>query len=301
MLPVTPTRYPQFWRAPGLPAWRPIVAALVGAAMFLVVSTVVTLVAVFVEAYMTGTDLIELINSMAEGSFTPGIVFANSLGLALLVPVAFLLGRIAGQRPGYLSSVVGHFRWRWFWPAVGVALVGIALYTGISVLIDGVDSLGLQVFPYSWWLFLGLMLVTPFQAAAEEYLLRGVLLRTVGSWIPSDRVAFVVAAVVSSGVFMSLHAASDPWLNVFYFTMGMLLAWLTWRTGGLEAAVAVHVANNMIGMAFVPFQDIDALFDRGEGAGSPAVLIQLVFVAAIVVVVELMARRRGIEAAGPRQ
>ena len=50
------------------------------------------------------------------------------------------------------------------------------------------------------------------------------------------------------------------------------------------------------------FEGVERMWGAaGEGAGSPAVLIQLVFVAAIVVVVKLMARRRRIEAAGPRQ
>ena len=66
---------------------------------------------------------------------------------------------------------------------------------------------------------------------------------------------------------------------------------LTWRTGGIEAAVGIHVANNMIGMALVPFQDFSDIFERAAGTGSPLLLIQLAMLVVATVVIEIVARR----------
>lgn len=300
VLPVQPTTYPRFWRAPGIPVWRPLLAVLVGAVFFVGVSLVVTVLGLIIEAVATGQEVMTLLEGLTTGQATPGIILANSVALALLVPAALLLSLIAGQPAGFLHSVAGRFRWGWCFVALGIAFVGMAAYTGLTILLDGgVGSLGLSVSSYSWWLFVGLMLVTPFQAAAEEYLLRGVLFRTVAAWLPTERAGLVVGALVSSFVFMLLHSASDPWLNLMYFAMGLAFAWLTTRTGGLEAAIAVHVANNMIGMALVPFQDINLLFDRAAGAGSPVVLIQLAAVLIVVAVIAAVGKRRRLQVRGP--
>lgn len=288
--------YPQLWRAPGIPPWRPLLATLVAAIGFFVVSGVVSVAVLVVEASLTGVATADLALGLAEGRYTPGAIFGNSLGLALVIPVTFLASAVVGQRPGFLSSVSGRFRWRWCGAACLITLPFVLAYLGLSLVLEGgVAALGLEVKAYSWWLLAGLLLVTPFQAAAEEYLLRGVLLRTAGSWFASERVAFMVGAVVSSLLFMLLHGASDPWLNGFYFAMGMLLSWLAWRTGGLEASIAVHTVNNMLGLGLLPFQDLDLLFSRGDGAGSPLVLIQLVLVAAPCVLLARRARTRGIQ------
>lgn len=298
-VPVTATTYPQFWRAPGIPLWRPILATVLAAVGFFIVSGVVSLIVLIIEAQVSGTGLGELAGGLLKGRYTPGAILGNSLGLALIIPVTFLAAAVVGQRPGFLSSVAGKFRWGWFLRCALIAVPFLIVYLLFTIAVEGIGSLGLEVKPYSWWLLIGLLIVTPFQSAAEEYLLRGVLLRTVGSWFAADRVAFVVGAVVSSVVFTFLHGASDPWLNCFYFAMGMLLSWLAWRTGGLEASIAVHAVNNLLGMSFLPFQDLDTLFNRAAGAGNPVVLVQIVLLALSCLLIALAARRRGLQRTGP--
>ena len=54
-----------------------------------------------------------------------------------------------------------------------------------------------------------------------------------------------------------------------------------WRTGGLEAAVALHVCNNMISEITLPFGGLAEMFDRGAGTAGPETLIQMFFTAAV--------------------
>lgn len=70
-----------------------------------------------------------------------------------------------------------------------------------------------------------------------------------------------VAAVVSTIAFTAAHGTLST-ASVEIVAMGGVLAWLTVRTGGLEAAVGHHVINNLI--VFV----IRALTHGGESIDS---------------------------------
>ncbi|MHA7860005.1 CPBP family intramembrane glutamic endopeptidase [Tessaracoccus sp. Y36] len=297
-MPTTPVGYHQFWRAPGIAPWRPIVVVLILAVAFFGFAVLATLAAVGVEVATGAVDPDDLMGMLEEGRVTPGLVLANSIAIGLLLPFALLTGHLVKQRPGFLHSVVGRVRWGWFWICVAASLVVLGLNMGIELSLTGTADLELQIRPYTWWLLIGLLLVTPFQAAAEEYLLRGVVFRTVGSWFRPPVVAFIVGAVLNSALFMVMHGAADPWLNVFYFSLGALLSWLTWRTGGLEAAAALHIVNNMIGFSIVPFQDVSGLFDRSVGTGGPVILWQLTASVILVVLLDVLARRRRLATLG---
>lgn len=299
-LPATPEPYHHFWRTPGIRAWRLVVMLLLAPIAFLIVTTVGVIGVLLVSA-ARGADVEAMLTEVMDGRIGPDMLVANMVGLALLVPTCFLLALLSRQRPGFLSSVVGRFRWRWALICGAVALAAV-LIAGVSMelLSESGESVGLEVQSYSWALFAILMLVTPLQAAGEEYLLRGIGFRAIASLIPVRSVGLVVSAIVTSAVFMAIHNAADPWLNTVYFTMGLLFCYLTWRTGGIEAAVAMHVANNIVGMALVPFTDFSDLFERSEGSGSALMLIQLAMLIAAAAVIEVLARRRKLEwAAAP--
>jgi hypothetical protein len=92
---------------------------------------------------------------------------------------------------------------------------------------------------------------------------------------------------------MLLHSAQDIYLNVFYFTFGMLSCWMAWRTGGLEAGIALHVVNNVTAMAVYPFSDFSGTFNRQAGSASPLDVLPLAAVMlASMGLVEWQVRRR---------
>lgn len=301
VLPEQPTSYPQFWRAPALTLWRPLVGTLLLAVAFLVASTVVTIAALGIEVLTGAVDPDAVFAVLERGEVTPGLVLGNSIAIGLMLPASLLVARLVRQPPRFLHSVVGRFRWRWFAVCAAASLGALLLtFGGELLLVPGSgEALDLQIHPYTWWLLVGLLLVTPFQAAAEEYMLRGVVLRTVGSWFRHPMAALVFGTAVNAGIFMLLHGAADPWLNLVYLVMGVLLSWITWRTGGLEAAVAFHIVNNMVAFSIVPFQDVAGLFDRSAGVAGPVVLIQLVAVVLVVLVMDRLARRQGLAQHGP--
>lgn len=276
-----------------------MVAVLAGIAGFFLLSLVVGGIGVAVEAASSKRDLFVVVEELGSGTLTPVMFLANSISLGFLIPLSFLLSRIVGQRGGWLSSVVGRVRWTWLMKCLAVSLVAVGALVLIPISIQGWDQQGLALRPGWWWLLIGVIVVTPFQAAGEEYIIRGVLNRAVASLIPARIVGAVAGAVLSSVVFATIHFAEDTWLNITYFSLGMLLSYLAWRTGGLEAAIAMHTANNIVVLVFLPFQDISEVFDRAEGASDPTALIQLAVLGAAAAIIVAMARRGAISRTGP--
>ncbi|MEU4639865.1 type II CAAX endopeptidase family protein [Micromonospora sp. NPDC023814] len=227
--------------------WRSLVGvlALLGGAL-LVGCALFGVAAVVAEVTGTPTD--------ADGLPVFGPVVDTALlvlSVAVALPLTMAVARWVERRPaGGLSSVLGRVRWRWLGsclltaaPAITVMLVGTHLLlraTGDEmVLLGPLDAW------VGWPAFVaGLLMVValvPFQAAAEEYLFRGWLLQAFGTWLRSPWPGMVVQAVL----FAAAHGWGTVWGFADLVVMGLLCGWLTVRTGGLEAAVALHVVNNV--------------------------------------------------------
>jgi membrane protease YdiL (CAAX protease family) len=217
----------------------------------------------------------------------------NNLSLALLIPAVVLISwLIYHQGIGWLTSVTGQIRWRWLgWSAV-VAVAFLLPFTVIEGFLTGWPELSQR--PYSWFILGTILLSTPLQAAAEEYATRGLLSRAVTAIFPNLKVGLVLAWLVSSLVFVGLHSASDFWLNLYYFAIASLLWWITHRTGGLEAAIAIHAVNNLLSEAVMPWSDFSQMFDRTSGAASPWILLSIIWMTVMTVVVDRLARRRNL-------
>lgn len=286
-LPIVPTDYLRFFRSPRFAWWKPLLAVVGAAVLWLAVTMVLTFAGIFLDGFE---------NVYPEpGSFVmrPWTFLMNNLSLAACIPIAWLFAlAVFGQRPGWLASVAGRFRWGWFARVLVIALPIWAVLIGVSFALSP-SELGWR--DTTAFMIAAIVLTTPLQAAGEEYLVRGLLARSVGSWFADERLALGVAALVGATVFMLLHGAGDPWLNVYYFIFGAVSAWLVWRTGGLEASVAIHIVNNMVAMVPLPFGDLASAFDRTAGAGSPFLLVNAAVLVGAALLFDLLARRAALE------
>lgn len=165
------------------------------------------------------------------------------LGLAMLIPITFGLVLLVHRvRPAYASSVTPGLRWRYFWPALGA---GFATLLGVLALQNALaPEPTWQVTPQPgfWWFALAVVLTSPLQAAAEEYFFRGYLMQAFGSMVRTPWFGILASAAI----FALFHGSQQnvP-LLVDRFAFGVLAGVLVWRTGGLEAGIAAHVANNV--------------------------------------------------------
>ena len=64
------------------------------------------------------------------------------------------------------------------------------------------------------------------------------------------RLGIAAGVAVSSTCFALAHGVQDAWLFGDRFAFALVASWLAWRTGGLEAPVALHVMNNLVSLAF---------------------------------------------------
>jgi len=286
-LPVVERDHVRFLQAPRLRWWKPLVALVLAGVAFLGVSLVLG----FAGMALDGFENVLLPGG--EVRVGPWTFLANNLALAASIPLVFAVSRLVFQQPGrWVSSVEGRFRWGWFWRACAVVTPLWVLLVSGTYLVAPPEDVGWR--DHTLVMIVGILLTTPLQAAGEEYLVRGLLPRLVGAYVPGERAAFVTAALVSSVAFTWLHAAADPWLNAYYFCFGLAASWLVWRTGGLEAAVAVHLVNNMLSEVLLPFTDFSDLFDRSAGVGDPTVLVNVTPLAIAVAALSWFARRRGL-------
>lgn len=283
-LPVMERDYFAFWRAPRFRWWKSLLAIALGGVVFLFLSGILGTIGML----MDGTDPLAVVQG--RSGIGPAFFIANNISLALCVPLAMVTAWVCvQQRPRWLTSVAGRMRWRWFFVVVAAILPLWILLIGIGLLVAPPSGVGL--WPHTTLMVVGILLTTPLQAAGEEYLVRGLLGRAVAAWLPNPVVGFGLSTIVTAGVFMLLHGAGDPWLNVFYVAFGVVGSWLTWRTGGLEAAVAIHVVNNMLSEAILPFVDMSGMFNRTAGAGDASILINIGVLVLAALIVEFLARR----------
>jgi len=237
--------YPQQLRGPTRARWRPVVTLLVFLALFGVLSVLPFLVAV-AYAGLTGVENIGLWldEQLSEGAvMDPGGYVYLNLSLVVLIPAAMLsIWAVHRIRPRFLSSVAGGLRWRWLLRCVVVLSPLWAVYLTLSTVTDPPQS------PRSadWvaLLIIGLLL-TPWQAAAEEYAFRGWITQNVGAYFSRPVVAFVVPTVIAAAAFAAAHGSPDPWILADLAVFSVVASVMTWRTGGLEAAIVMHAVNNV--------------------------------------------------------
>ncbi|WP_087113921.1 CPBP family intramembrane glutamic endopeptidase, partial [Micrococcus luteus] len=223
------------------------------------------------------------------------MVLLNNLLLAALIGVALLavaLGHPVAAR--FVHSVEGRVRWRWLARCVVVLTPLFLAYVLGTWALDGAPTAPRA---QDWvWLLVMAFVLTPFQAAGEEYLFRGWLLLAVGTWIRRPVVAVAVTAVLSAATFALAHGSLDPWILLDLAAFAVAAVLLTWRTGGLEAAVALHVVNNVVIIAAGTLVGtVEDSYVDAETAGSPAATLLSVAVVAVATALLLwQARRAGI-------
>ncbi|WP_104180206.1 CPBP family intramembrane glutamic endopeptidase [Arthrobacter sp. B0490] len=273
--------------------WKPLLTALLGF-VFYVVFVLVVVVAGLGVATLSPTGVDPYLDALTVLDLSNPVMFAFTLvSLILMIPALALAALIMGPKPlGLLSSVAGRIRWTWLAvctaAALAVFLASLAVSTGIGFFFpEDVAAAPAQQDTSILVIMLALsLLAVPFQAAAEEYVFRGFLMQAIGSWLKHP--AFAILLPVPLFV---LGHGYDPLGQADVALFAVFAGWITWRTGGLEAAIAVHAINNMTIFVLGAFGLVDV--NSTEGSVSGLVVSALTMAVTAVVIVRL-ADRRGI-------
>lgn len=228
--------------------WRMPLTGLVGIALYVVILLLVIVPFAIMSMLVPGWRIesqVLLNTSQFFDLDRPWLLVALVLPLILMIPALLLASRlIEGRGVGLLSSVTGRLRMAWLGKtlvlALAVFLVYFAVVLGWSALSGEAVTADFS-HPGLWTMVLLVLLLIPLQAAAEEYVFRGYLMQLVGGWLRNP----VFAILLPVPIFVLGHGY-DVWGAASVGMFAIVAAWLTWRTGGLEAAISLHIVNNVL-------------------------------------------------------
>lgn len=313
-----PLPYHRLLRAlPGYRWWKPLVALVITAVLWIVFTGIVLLIGVIIAvaqgriAFDTvqgaTNELLKLFGVVDAGD--PLSVSVGLLGVASLLP-ATLLGYLAvGLRPlSVLRSVQFRFRWRWLafslLPALVVTLVATALQFFALPLLIGGASLVAPTIPLGTFLICALIVLvaTPLQAAAEEFAFRGLIGQMFGGWLRPAPLVIVLSAIPFAAAHTQYlsDTRSLTWATADVALFALVAGFVTWRTGGIESSIALHAVNNTV--AFLALaSSLGGTTSTSTNAGNDPYPLLLSFLVSVVTMVpyaiwiDRAARRRGIQ------
>lgn len=230
-------------------------------------------------------------------TITPLKFLASNLSIGLAGLLAVLLTARLGKVPwrSVLSSPRRFDLTRLFaFLGMGVLLVASGLGVTRIVAPEDLGWSGFGVSGTTVALLVAVVLTTPMQAAGEELMFRGAILPAAASWIRAVRPALALGVVVSSLAFMVVHGSSDPWLSAYYVLFGVSTGLMIIISRGLEAPIALHVANNVLGLSLTSIFSGGGAFviDRSAGVAGPSLLVFAAVNIAMVLLVWAFEQRR---------
>lgn len=240
-LPPEGADYTQILRGETYAWWRSALGIVLGLSLFLVLTSVVRQMIVFVGWAATSAEQKFAAYLAAAMAFEmPVGMLAANLAIVSAIPISWVAMALVHQvKPRWLSSVRPRLRWRYLFVCLAVAAVALNGVMLLSTLVG--PDVTIQPQPGFWGFLVVIILTSPLQAAAEEYFFRGYLLQAFGSLVRQPW----FGVVASSLIFAVLHGSQNLPLFVNRFAFGLLAALLVLKTGGLEAGIAAHVINNV--------------------------------------------------------
>jgi membrane protease YdiL (CAAX protease family) len=225
-----------------------------------------------------GASVEEVTRRFSGDPVTPSYLAATNLVWASAIPTACLVAWLVHrQHPRWLLSVAGRLRWRWFATCVALAALTLVLTVWVSAVLpsqgEGTVEMSGTLNPWTSEVrdyLLIILLLTPLQAAGEEFVFRGYLTQAVGSLGVrlSDRTRATLAVVVPALLFGAAHGIGQD-VPVFFdrFAFGLVAGVLVQITGGLEAGIAMHVLNNFVAFGFaLAYGDMTATLKVTHGS-----------------------------------
>ncbi|WP_164704671.1 CPBP family intramembrane glutamic endopeptidase [Blastococcus litoris] len=243
-----PQTFLQAMRARDWAWWRPLLGLLLLSVVYLALS-IATAVAGVLGLLAGGADPGTLPDLAVDGLTDPWVLLFLNASLIVAIPCVWMVWTVAhGMGRGWSSSVLARLRRRLFAPYALMALATLGVGIGLSVLVTftvGEEEVTGPTASFGWLLVV-VLLTTPLQSAAEEYVFRGYLSQAVAGWIRAPQAGAVLAAVISALLFAAAHGSQDALTFLDRFAFGLAASAVVWLTGGLEAAIVLHAVNNVL-------------------------------------------------------
>lgn len=180
-------------------------------------------------------------------SHNPADVLYGFGSIALFLPVVWVTVR-AGGRQGTIHSVFGRFRWGLLARAARVIVPLFAVTVLGPFLLFERDTVDAPPASTLAWILAFAALIVPLQAAAEEYVFRGLIPQMIGTWLRSP----LWGVLVATPLFVLGHGYD--WVGLIDIAaFALCAAYLVWKSGGLELSILMHASNNVMLTFMTPF------------------------------------------------
>jgi membrane protease YdiL (CAAX protease family) len=268
--------------------YKPLLAGILFAVLFLLAGMALILIA----ARGSGVGL-----NGAVGS-TPSNIFSGSyddmdlanawqsvvnLGsIAVMIPALWLTTKIVRDRPfTSYSSSRGGWSHRTFWRTMPVAFLCISLPIIVWELFHEhhIDDFRMR---FTLASFLVLTVLGPLQCIAEEYVFRGLMMQTLGSWFRLP----VIAVVLQSCLFALMHPY-DIYGKIGIFASGLVFALSAWIGRGIEVSAAYHICNNMT-IFYLQGMNLAAISSKSD---MEALIFEIITGAVFVIAIFIISRK----------
>lgn len=259
--------------APRYRWWKPLLALVLAALYYFTLSTVYGLAILLPYMMLTGDGLDApdaLLELALPDTQRPVSILLTLGSVALMIPAAVLAMLSVGLTPAKrLWSVALRIRWRWIGRTIVPALVSLIAMNVVGIALEfavqpgAAQEAAAQPAEYNLQFalisMLLVLLLVPIQATAEELVYRGMFMQVLGGWLGGVRGAGRLATalrgpwipIVLPAILFGFSHIYDIWGWASVVALAVVAGWLSWRTGGLEAAITMHVLNNLIAFGFL--------------------------------------------------
>ncbi len=214
--------------------YKPILVFIIALILYFILTLV--LVAVFSEIY--GQSLRE---SILSGGYEVmntemGQIFSE-LGVIIMLPSLYIATKIVKDRPfsSYASSR-GGWNHKLFFKAL---IIPFIVFLVIGFIQNAIVGSGGE-YHFSILFFIITLILAPLQSIAEEYVYRGLIMQTFGSWFNLP-----VLAVILQAIIFALSHGYNSLGNLEMLVFGLLMGFLAWKSNGIEVTSAFHAGNNL--------------------------------------------------------
>lgn len=236
------TTYPRTLE--GYKWYKPILTLVLGIVIYIIV--------VMVYGAIMYTLFPGMLNGISSFSYDDVNTYtfkgvASFFIVVLFIPVLYLASRITNERAfTTFTSSRGGWNWRIFTKSSLVSFICISIPIIVMDLMMG----RLRPFEFTIFTLILTIILVPLQCVAEEYVFRGLIMQTLGSWIKVP----IIAVIIQTLIFTWLHPYNLLG-QISIFIMGLIYGLAAYYFKGLEVSSAMHILNNlssalMLGIGF---------------------------------------------------
>ena len=219
---------------------------------------IIVLILTFIIIILFQIILVFAFNQIYGEEFIESIIFGGyetlntdvgeiltDLSVITLIPSLFIASKIVRDRPfsSYASSR-GGFNIKLFIKALIILFIFFMVFCSVDALINGPKG----TYHFSFIFLIITLILVPLQCIAEEYVFRGLIFQSFGSWFTVPLVALILQAI-----FFAVSHSYNIIGIIDVFVSGIIFGFFAWKTNGIEVSSAFHTANNLSISLFIMF------------------------------------------------